>query len=93
MPSCGTQCCFYLNGAVLSVSEFGCISTTLCYGISFGTSLGDTLYQPASLFTILVHIRFLALCLWAADPLFTCYFFYQSMRCKVQMPYVPFIWS
>ena len=55
MPPRGTQCCFHLNGAVLS--EFGCISKTLCYGISFGRSLVDRVYQLSSLFTILVHIR------------------------------------
>ena len=57
MPPGGTQCCFHLNSAVLSVCEFGCISTTLCYGISFGTSLVDTVCELSSLFTILVHIR------------------------------------
>ena len=40
-----------------NVCGFGCISTKLCHGISFGTSLVDTVYQLSSLFTILVHIR------------------------------------
>ena len=57
MPPGGTQCCFHLNSTVLSLCEFGCISTTLCYGISLGTSLVDTVYQLSSLFTILVHMR------------------------------------
>ena len=57
MPFGGTQCCFHLNSAVLSLCEFGCISTTLCYGISFGTSLVDTVCQLSSLFTIFVHMR------------------------------------
>ena len=57
MPPGGTQCCFHLNSAVLSPCEFGCISTTLCSGISFGTSLVDTVCQLSSFLTIVVHIR------------------------------------
>ena len=33
------------------------VVSALCYGISFGTSIVDTVYQLSSLFTILVHIR------------------------------------
>ena len=57
MPPGGTQCCFHLNSAILSLCEFGCISTTLCSGISFGVSLVDTVCQLSILFTILVRIR------------------------------------
>ena len=57
MPLGWSQCCFHLNTVVRSLCEFGCISTTLCYGISFDTSLVDTVYDLSSFFTILVHIR------------------------------------
>ena len=93
MPPGATQCCFHLNSAVPGLCEFGCTSATLCYGISFGTSLVDTVYQLSSLFTIFVHIR-CQVCVYGPQILCSpCYFFYQSMRCKVQMPFVPLIWS
>ena len=57
MPPGGTQCCFHLNSVPVSLCEFGCISTTLCCGISFGTSLVDTVCQLSSFLTIVVHIR------------------------------------
>ena len=57
MPPGWLQCCSHLNRVVLSLCEFGCINTTLCYGISFGTSLVDVVYELSSFFTILVHIR------------------------------------
>ena len=56
MPPGGSQCCFHVNNAVLSLCEFGCISTALWYGISFGTSLVDPVYELSSFFTILLHI-------------------------------------
>ena len=92
MPPGGTQCCFHLNSAVLSLCEFGCIRTTLCYGISFGMSLVDIVCQLSSLFTILVHIR-CQVCDYEPQILYFLLFFYQSMRCKVHMPFVPLIWS
>ena len=57
MPPGGTQCCFHLNRVPVSLCEFGCISTTLCSGISLGTSLVDTVCQLWSFLTIVVHIR------------------------------------
>ena len=57
MPHGWSKCCFHLNSIVLSLCELGCITTTLCYGISFGTSLVYTMYELSSFFAILVHIR------------------------------------
>ena len=75
--------------------EFGCISTTLCYDTSFGTSFVGRVYELSRFFTILVHMR-CHVCVY--DPHILCLFAIFSpphhlMRSKVQMPYVPLIGS
>ena len=92
MPPGGTQCCFHLNSVPVSLCECGFISTTLCSGISFGTSLVDTVCQLSSFLPIVVHIR-CQVCVYEPQMISFLLFFYQSMPCKVQMPFVTPIWS
>ena len=89
MPPGWSQCCFHLNNVVLSLCEFGCRITTLCCGISFGTSLDDTMYEPSSFFTILVHIR-CQVCVYEPQILFLfAIFFTTSCAAKFKCPMYP----